>query len=57
MADGGTGGQVSMVAAMQLLRGSVFESQENWPLAARCYTAALQSDGAAAGRLEKNTSR
>ena len=37
-------GQVSMLAAMQLLRGSVFESQENWPLAARCYTAALTAD-------------
>ena len=37
-------GQVHMLAAMQLLRGSVFESQENWPLAARCYTAALHAD-------------
>ena len=39
-----TDGQVSMLSAMQLLRGSVYESQENWPLAARCYTAALQAD-------------
>lgn len=37
-------GQVSMLAAMQLLKGSVYESQENWPLAARCYTAALSAD-------------
>ena len=37
-------GQVSMFAAMKLLKGSVYESQENWPLAARCYTAALQAE-------------
>ena len=43
-ASGGGDGQVRMLAAMQLLRGSVFESQENWPLAARCYTAALHAD-------------
>ena len=42
--EGGGDGQVSMLAAMQLLRGSVYESQENWPLAARCYTAALHAD-------------
>lgn len=47
--NGGSGsdaaeGQVSMLAAMQLLKGSVYESQENWPLAARCYTAALHAD-------------
>lgn len=41
---GGMEGQVNMLSAMQLLRGSVFESQENWPLAARCYTAALHAD-------------
>ena len=41
---GGFDGQVNMLAAMQLLKGSVYESQENWPLAARCYTAALQAD-------------
>ena len=35
---------MSMVAAMYLLKGSVYEAQENWPLAARCYTSALQSD-------------
>ena len=43
-AEAGTGGQVTMHAAMQLLRGSVYEAQENWPLAARCYTSALQED-------------
>ena len=43
-ASGGSEGQVSMLAAMHLLRGSVFEAQENWPLAARCYTAALHAD-------------
>ena len=43
-AAGGMEGQVNMLSAMQLLRGSVFESQENWPLAARCYTAALHAD-------------
>ena len=43
-AEVGTGGQVTMHAAMQLLRGSVYEAQENWPLAARCYTSALQED-------------
>ena len=35
-------GQVSMFAALQLLKGSVYESQENWPLASRCYTSALR---------------
>ena len=40
----GTGGQLTMHAAMQLLRGSVYEAQENWPLAARCYTSALEED-------------
>lgn len=45
-ANGGDGsdGQVSMLAAMQMLKGSVYESQENWPLAARCYVAALRVD-------------
>lgn len=33
-----------MYAAMQLLKGSVYEAQENWPLAARCYTAALRHE-------------
>ena len=33
-----------MYAAMQLLNGSVYESQENWPLASRCYTAALRDE-------------
>lgn len=42
--DGGDDGQVRMLAAMQLLKGSVYESQENWPLAARCYMAALHAD-------------
>ena len=37
-----TAGHLSMFAAMQLLRGSVYEAQENWPLAAQCYTAALR---------------
>ncbi|KAL1529343.1 hypothetical protein AB1Y20_000297 [Prymnesium parvum] len=39
-----TAGQVSMYAAMQLLRGSVYEAQENWPLASRCYSAAVRHD-------------
>jgi anaphase-promoting complex subunit 6 len=43
-AGDGSGGQVQMLAAMHLLKGSVYESQENWPLAARCYTAALHAD-------------
>eukprot|EP00966_Prymnesium_polylepis_P113097 2615757-Prymnesium_polylepis.1 len=33
-----------MFAAMQLLRGSVYEQQDNWPLASRCYTAALRHE-------------
>lgn len=43
-AEGSGEGQVSMLSAMQLLKGSVYESQENWPLAARCYIAALHAD-------------
>ena len=38
------GGRVAMAAAMQLLRGTVYESLENWPLAAKAYTSALRVD-------------
>lgn len=33
-----------MLAAMYMLKGSVYELQDNWPLAARCYTDALHAD-------------
>lgn len=33
-----------MFAAMQLLKGSVYEAQENWPLASSCYTSALRDE-------------
>ena len=50
-------GQVSMLAAMQLLKGSVYESQENWPLAARCYTAALTADALCYEALDRVCAR
>ena len=37
-------GRLSMVSAMELLKGSVYESLENYPLAARCYSSALRAD-------------
>ena len=40
----GVQGHISMLSAMQLLKGSVCECQENWPVAARCYIAALHND-------------
>ena len=37
-------GRVAMAAAMQLLRGTVYEMLENWPLATKAFTAALRID-------------
>ena len=50
---GGIEGQVGMHAAMQLLKGSVYELQENWPLAARCYTTALKAEPFCAEALDR----
>ena len=37
-------GRVAMAAAMQLLRGTVYESLENWPLATKAFISALRID-------------
>jgi len=45
-ADGGGGGKghIGLHSSMLLLKGSVYESLENWPLAARHYCEALRAE-------------